>query len=856
MQRVALLNWENLNQDYDLSKIFQSLALSWVWEWLQVINWKVTPGYAFINISRDQESFSVLFQNTSDVIIDTTWTKKVFIELDQSKIDDWSSNNSNGTWIWEIKIADNYPISNYVKLASITSWIITDEREKIIHKFENLSWEKVKLIAKSDWKIEIQKENWELWFIDLADLLLNWNWVWQAGWLVRTDSQNRIIWNWELLTWVRAKTEELLVRAVVPWETLVWLTDLTEYNEWNPTYTSEYQLKQWSIGQTFITPNRVNQIVHTLYLSFWSYYNAHVKWFRLFIYDSIAKSNTLWSTAEFNWNSINNGTKSWDITSANLKPNTQYYVELVVTNVYSTSYYARVRYQSWDSYSDWKMYIDWVESVWNDLYFSLWTSWQNETGWDTIVPFRQWYKELEDVTKVYRYEYWEQVDVLWFFKWVTDWYTDNKEIYGWQSLEVYWDNIFGWAFKHSQDSIRYLELDATYIWSWTANIKIYPLDNGWNLDIIWWSVANLDFDFSSISKIDLWQDIPITPNARYGFIISNSAWDIDNKIVLNWLEKAVYSETTQYSNTSQDDWNKYKDIPIAWYWVRDYSVSIWLWTNNASYIARAEIRQNWVTLWATSTYSTTEVTLSWTITWVDANNWVLELWTWWDYNVYAKNLNIEIANLEFDLFKSTTWLNWVSKTEWGVYSLAVSTNPITAIDIVNVWIIDVWQDIQSWVVYYLTQGGNLSTSETWNIHFWVRAVWQKILVTQKEKIADSINFSRWWTSASWTVKYNHNLWRKPKFITFHWVCSRDSYYFSSSSWSWSESWINKAIFKQYDNPGSYTTWYCILNKFYTWWNDYQYWKVIEVTDKDITIEWVYWGWTTSPTSFYITALLY
>lgn len=71
--------------------------------------------------------------------------------------------------------------------------------------------------------------------------------------------------------------------------------------------------------------------------------------------------------------------------------------------------------------------------------------------WDTIVPFRQWYKELEDVTKVYRYEYWEQVEVLWFFKWVTDWYTDNKEIYGWQSLEVYGDNIFGWVFKHSQD---------------------------------------------------------------------------------------------------------------------------------------------------------------------------------------------------------------------------------------------------------------------------------------------------------------------------------------------------------------------------------------------------------------------
>ncbi len=856
MQRVALLNWENINQDYDLAKIFKSLASSWVVEWLEVQSWKVTAGYGFIDVTRDWETFPVLFQNTADLVIDTTWTKKVFIELNQANIDDWINNNSNWTWIWEIKTASNYPSNNFIKLASIDSWVITDERDQVLLKFESFNWDLFKLLAVWEWLAEIRKQNWDLWSLNIADILLNWAWVWTANWLVKTDSQNRIIWNWELLTWVKSKTEEILIRWAIPWERIVWLTDPASYSEWNPTYTNEYQLKSWSIGQTFITPDRVNQTISQVKLNFWSYYNAHLKTFALYIYDSVAKNAILWSNTWFNWNTINNWVKIWDITSANLEPNTEYYIELAVTNVYSTSYYARVRYQTWDNYGAWKMYIDWAESVWNDMYFTIDSTGQLEVPWWAIVPFRQWYKELEDVTKVYRFLSWDQSQIIWFFKWVTDWYTDNREIYWWNSLEIYWDNIFWWAFQHTQNSIRYIELDASYIWTWTANIRVYSLDAWWNLDIAWWSLVDLDFSFSSISKIDLWSDIGITPNQRYWFIISNSAWDTNNKLVLNGLEKPVISETTQYSNTSQDDWIKYKDIAIDWYWVRSYFISVWLWTNNASYIARVEIRQNWVTLWASSTYSTSEVTLTWTITNVDSTNWPLELWTWWDYNVYAKNLNIDLPWLAFDLFKSTTWINWVSKQEWWVYSFTLSTVPITTIDIVNTWNLDVWQDIQNNINYYVTPWWNLSTSDSWNTYLWVKAVWQKILLWVLSKKADSINFSRWWTSASWIVKYNHNLWRKPEFIKFDGVDSRDSNYFAYSSWSWSEIWWNKAIYKQYDNPWSYTTWYSILNRCYTWGSDYQYWKVIEVTDTDISIEWVYWWWTTSQTTFYVTALLY
>lgn len=128
MQRVALINWKNKNQDYDLSKIFSSIVTSWIVEWLEVQSWKITPGYAFIEVERDGVIFNVLFENTEDFIIDTTWTKKVFIEINQNNIDDWTINSSDWTWIWEIKIASDYPLKNFITLASISSWTINDSR--------------------------------------------------------------------------------------------------------------------------------------------------------------------------------------------------------------------------------------------------------------------------------------------------------------------------------------------------------------------------------------------------------------------------------------------------------------------------------------------------------------------------------------------------------------------------------------------------------------------------------------------------------------------------------------------------------------------------------------------------------
>lgn len=61
--------------------------------------------------------------------IDTTGTKKVWVEIDQAKVDVGSSNNADGTGIGYVETGASYPADSYIPLASISSGTITDERE-------------------------------------------------------------------------------------------------------------------------------------------------------------------------------------------------------------------------------------------------------------------------------------------------------------------------------------------------------------------------------------------------------------------------------------------------------------------------------------------------------------------------------------------------------------------------------------------------------------------------------------------------------------------------------------------------------------------------------------------------------
>lgn len=76
----------------------------------------------------------VHYENTTAVQINMTGTKKVYIEVTQSSIDDGINNAENGVGIAQIKTGTDYPVSNYLPLYSVTSGTVTDARHAIKSK--------------------------------------------------------------------------------------------------------------------------------------------------------------------------------------------------------------------------------------------------------------------------------------------------------------------------------------------------------------------------------------------------------------------------------------------------------------------------------------------------------------------------------------------------------------------------------------------------------------------------------------------------------------------------------------------------------------------------------------------------
>lgn len=74
------------------------------------------------------------------IAYDTSWTKKLRIEIDQNKIDDPMEVNSSMSNVASINSGASYPVYTHLKIASISWWVITDEREKLITKPYYRKW--------------------------------------------------------------------------------------------------------------------------------------------------------------------------------------------------------------------------------------------------------------------------------------------------------------------------------------------------------------------------------------------------------------------------------------------------------------------------------------------------------------------------------------------------------------------------------------------------------------------------------------------------------------------------------------------------------------------------------------------
>ena len=134
-QRTAIINGSNLNQDKDFWTFIDILAggTSMISNGLLVSTNSVAVGKCLIKCTRTSttpnETVWVVFENTTATTIDTSGTKKVYIEVLQTRINDGTLNTDQWwTGIATITTGASYPAWNYIPLASITWWVITDER--------------------------------------------------------------------------------------------------------------------------------------------------------------------------------------------------------------------------------------------------------------------------------------------------------------------------------------------------------------------------------------------------------------------------------------------------------------------------------------------------------------------------------------------------------------------------------------------------------------------------------------------------------------------------------------------------------------------------------------------------------
>lgn len=134
MLRVAFLNGCKHNYDHDLTKMIGALITgSCVVEGLVATAGQVSAWYGFLKATRDNGDIAhiLVHLTADDTTVDTSGTKKIWIELAQTHIDDSSLINEDQNNVATIQTGASYPAYEHIKIAWVVSSVITDERVMI-----------------------------------------------------------------------------------------------------------------------------------------------------------------------------------------------------------------------------------------------------------------------------------------------------------------------------------------------------------------------------------------------------------------------------------------------------------------------------------------------------------------------------------------------------------------------------------------------------------------------------------------------------------------------------------------------------------------------------------------------------
>lgn len=355
MLRCWNVNGNNITYDNDITTLIYWFFNQWIISWFQVSAGSVGVWSGILYATRTNwEIVAVAIENTTSLTLDTSGTKKVYLTINQAKLDDGSENNVDGTGIVSVATWASYPVSNCIKLASISGGTITDEREYVTLKANKVTWD---LNFVNSWVpklngVGLNVANWLLklnagWKIDssLFDVSLN---IWDLSETTTPQSAwYTIVYNWtmNLKTSLSNFTKSLAYA--------------TKALQWVLRFATDSEATTWTIDTVAITPKQAKD----------NYYSE------------------IWFSDQVIWNSTSTPAATWPLTKKwefTITRSGGYRIKAtLICNTSSSSSYTNTV----------KIYKNWVEVATNSA--NLNTNWQtvatqidlNLVAWDVIAGY-------------------------------------------------------------------------------------------------------------------------------------------------------------------------------------------------------------------------------------------------------------------------------------------------------------------------------------------------------------------------------------------------------------------------------------------------------------------------------------
>lgn len=313
MLRCGNLNGNNITYDSDITNLIYWIANQWIISWFEVTSWTVQVGKAVLYGTRTNwEIVAVSIENTTPFSIDTSGTKKVYLTINQAKLDDGSENNVDGTGIVSVATGANYPSSNCIKLASISGWVIIDERVFIKYKAlsrDNIeywipyrfpwSWYKLgrlKTIDNQRFKMDLVCWIWYGWYGGSAgsEVKINgssiwsavtWSWVeiWAASWITAVVVKALWDYQYDLYIYIIANSNPYW-KILLMFEGTSWCSFFKEYKEETPPEWGFYfdkiveTIDFWQLSETTNPASTSHAIIHNWSVNFKTSLVNLVKW--------------------------------------------------------------------------------------------------------------------------------------------------------------------------------------------------------------------------------------------------------------------------------------------------------------------------------------------------------------------------------------------------------------------------------------------------------------------------------------------------------------------------------------------------------------------------------------------------